>query len=71
MLDYRSGTGSFDVVDVVPSWMPDLAQAGVLEPLDAFVDKYGYRDELKKIAPTFRDNWMMANGKTYAFRGRW
>ncbi len=67
MLDYRSGTGSFDVVDVVPSWMPDLAQAGALEPLDAFVDKYGYRDELKKIAPTFRDNWMTVNGRTYAF----
>jgi multiple sugar transport system substrate-binding protein len=67
MLDYRSGTGSFDVVDVVPSWMPDLAQAGALEPLDTYVDKYGYREELKKIAPTFRDNWMMANGRTYAF----
>jgi len=67
MLDYRSRTGSFDVVDVVPSWMPDLAQAGALEPLDPYVDKYGYRDELKKIAPTFRDNWMQANGRLYAF----
>ena len=66
MLDYRSGAGGFDVVDVVPSWMPDLAQAGALEPLDSFVDKYGYRDEIKKIAPTFRDNWMSAGGKTYA-----
>ena len=67
MLDYRSGGGGFDVVDVVPSWMPDLAQAGALEPLDAYVDQYGYRDELKQIAPTFRDNWMVANGKIYAF----
>ncbi len=67
MLDYRSGGGGFDVVDVVPSWMPDLAQAGALEPLDAYVDRYGYRDELKQIAPTFRDNWMVANGKIYAF----
>ena len=66
MLDYRSGASGFDVVDVVPSWMPDLAQAGALEPLDSFVDKYGYRDEIKKIAPTFRDNWMSAGGKTYA-----
>lgn len=66
MLDYRSGGGSFDVVDVVPAWMPDLAQAGALEPLDAFVDRYGYRGELKQIAPTFRDNWMLANGKIYA-----
>ena len=67
MLDYRSGTGGFDVVDVVPSWMPDLAQAGALEPLDAYVDRYSYRDELNKIAPTFRDNWTMANGRIYAF----
>lgn len=67
MLDYRSGSGGFDVVDVVPSWMPDLAQAGALEPLDAYVDRYGYRDELNKIAPTFRDNWTRANGRIYAF----
>ena len=67
MLDYRSGGGSFDVVDVVPAWMPDLAQAGALEPLDAYVDRYGYREELRQIAPTFRDNWMVANGKIYAF----
>jgi multiple sugar transport system substrate-binding protein len=67
MLDYRAGTGAFDVVDVVPSWMPDLAQAGALEPLDAYVEKYGYRDELDKIAPTFHDNWMTSNGKIYAF----
>ena len=67
MLDYRSGGGGFDVVDVVPSWMPDLAQAGALEPLDVYVDRYDYRNELNQIAPTFRDNWMVANGKIYAF----
>jgi len=67
MLDYRAGTGTFDVVDVVPSWMPDLAQAGALEPLDAYVEKYGYREDLDKIAPTFHDNWMTAFGKIYAF----
>lgn len=67
MLDYRSGGGGYDVLDVVPSWMPDLAQAGALEPLDAFVEKFGYRDELNGIAPTFRDNWMTAHGHTYAF----
>src|SRR4051812_7864002 len=27
LMDYRAGGGGFDVVDVVPSWMPDLAQA--------------------------------------------
>ena len=35
--------------------------------LDPYVDKYGYRDELQKIAPTYRDNQMKVNGKIYGF----
>lgn len=66
MLEHRYGTGSFDVLDVVPAWMPDLARAGALEPLDAYIAKFGYREELQQIAPTYRDNWMRANGKIYA-----
>src|SRR5690348_17036088 len=34
MQEYRGGTAAYDVLDVIPSWMPDLAQAGALEPLD-------------------------------------
>src|SRR3954447_16818836 len=34
MLEYRGGTSAYDVLDVVPSWMADLAQAGALEQLD-------------------------------------
>ena len=51
MQDYRAGTGAYDALNVIPAWMPDLVQAGALEPLDPYVDKYGYRDELQKIAP--------------------
>ena len=47
--------------------MPDLARAGALEELDPYVDKYGYRDELQKIAPTYRDNQMKVDGKIYGF----
>jgi multiple sugar transport system substrate-binding protein len=67
MQEYRAGTGAYDALNVIPAWMPDLAQAGALEVLDPFVDKYGFRDELKKIAPTYRDNQMMVNGKIYGF----
>jgi multiple sugar transport system substrate-binding protein len=67
MQDYRSGAGAYDALNVIPAWMPDLANAGALEPLDAYVDKYGFRDELQKIAPTYRDNQMMVNGKIYGF----
>jgi len=67
MQEYRAGTGAYDALNVIPAWMPDLAQAGALEVLDPYVDKYGYRDELKTIAPTYRDNQMTVNGKIYAF----
>ncbi|MCA3574094.1 MAG: extracellular solute-binding protein, partial [Aestuariivirga sp.] len=65
MQDYRSGAGAYDALNVIPSWMPDLANAGALEVLDPYVDKFGYREELMKIAPTYRDNQMMVNGKIY------
>lgn len=67
MQEFRAGTGAYDALNVIPAWMPDLVQAGALEPLDAYVDKYGYRDELKTIAATYRDNQMTVNGKIYGF----
>jgi multiple sugar transport system substrate-binding protein len=67
MQEFRAGTGAYDALNVIPAWMPDLAQAGALEVLDPYVDKYGFRDELKKIAPTYRDNQMTVNGKIYGF----
>ncbi len=67
MQEYKAGTGAYDALNVIPAWMPDLAAAGALEPLDAYVDKYGFRDELQKIAPTYRDNQMMVDGKIYGF----
>jgi len=67
MQEYRAGTGAYDALNVIPAWMPDLAQAGALEVLDPYVDKYGFRDELQKIAPTYRDNQMKVGGKIYGF----
>jgi multiple sugar transport system substrate-binding protein len=67
MQEYRAGTGAYDALNVIPAWMPDLVQAGALEQLDPYVDKYGYRAELQKIAPTYRDNQMTVNGKIYGF----
>ncbi len=67
MQDYKSGAAAYDALNVIPAWMPDLANAGALEPLDAYVDKYAFRDELQKIAPTYRDNQMMVDGKIFGF----
>ncbi|MFN0041497.1 MAG: extracellular solute-binding protein [Burkholderiales bacterium] len=67
MQEYRAGTGAYDALNVIPAWMPDLAQAGALEVLDPMVDKYGYRAELQTIAATYRDNQMTVDGKIYGF----
>ncbi len=65
--EHRAGTGAYDALNVIPSWMPDLVRAGALEDLDPYVDKYGYRDELNAIAPVYRDNQMTVDGKIYGF----
>lgn len=65
LAEHRARTGAFDMLNVVPAWMPDLAAAGALEPLDDLIDKFGYRDELDDIAPVYRDNQMTFRGKIY------
>ncbi len=67
MQAHRAGTGAYDVLNVLPNQMADLAIAGALTPLDDYVDKYGFREELTKIAPVYRDNQMKVEGKIYGF----
>src|SRR6185312_11109764 len=35
--EHRAGTGAYDALNVIPSWMPDLARAGALEVLDPYI----------------------------------
>ena len=65
--EHRAGTGAYDALNVIPAWMPDLVRAGALEPLDEYVDKYGFRDELQTIAPVYRDNQMKVGDTIYGF----
>ena len=65
MQAHLGGSGAYDVLNVLPSQMPDLALAGALEPLDDFVEKYGYAEELNQIAPVYRDNQMKVEGTIY------
>jgi multiple sugar transport system substrate-binding protein len=65
--EHRAGTGAYDALNVIPSWMPDLVRAGALEPLDEYVDKYGFREELEGIAQVYRENQMTVDGTIYGF----
>ncbi len=33
--EHRAGSGAYDALNVIPSWMPDLVRAGALEQLDS------------------------------------
>jgi multiple sugar transport system substrate-binding protein len=63
--EHRARTGAFDVVSIVPSWLADMALAGVIEPLDPFVAKFGFAQELQGLEPAYRDNQMRWDGKIY------
>jgi multiple sugar transport system substrate-binding protein len=65
LAEHRARTGSYDLLNVVPAWIPDLAEAGVLEPLDEYIDKHGYREGLEDILPVYRDNQMSYQGTVY------
>ena len=66
--EHRAGTGAYDVLSVVPAWMGDMVRAGAVEPLDACVDKYGYREELEDIGDVYRENQMRIGDTIYGFR---
>lgn len=59
-------SGAYDVVSVTPNSLPDYIMLGALEPLESYIDRHGYRDELQDIAPSFRDNWMTFKGTVYS-----
>ncbi|MDE0388998.1 MAG: sugar ABC transporter substrate-binding protein, partial [Rhodospirillales bacterium] len=65
--EHRAGTGAYDVLSVVPAWMGDMVRAGAVEPLDAYVDKYGYRAELDDIGDVYRENQMRIGDTIYGF----
>jgi multiple sugar transport system substrate-binding protein len=63
--DFR-GPGTYDVLDVAPSYLPDLVEMGALAPLDDWMKKYGYADDYADIAPAYK-SWGEYKGKVYGF----
>lgn len=59
-------SGRYDIFNIVPNRLIDCVRIGAIEPLDPYLDKYGYRAELDDIAQAFRQNWMSWDGKVYS-----
>jgi multiple sugar transport system substrate-binding protein len=62
--EHLAGTGAYDVISYSPAWTGDLADAGVLEPLDGYIDQYMNKADLDDILPTYR-GLMTWKGATY------
>lgn len=62
--DHQAGGGAFDVVSYSPAWQGDLADGGVLEPLDSYIQANMNGDDLKDLHPTYA-KFQTWKGKTY------
>ena len=62
--EHLGGTGAYDVLNYSPAWTGDLADTGVLEPLDAYMDQYMDKADLEDINPVYLpfQSW---KGQTY------
>jgi multiple sugar transport system substrate-binding protein len=64
LTEHVAGTGAFDVLQVQPSWTADYVFAGVIAPLDDFVEQYLNKSDLDDLTDLYKG---MANfdGKIY------
>jgi multiple sugar transport system substrate-binding protein len=52
--EHLAGTGAYDVISYSPAWTGDLADSGVLEPLDDYIAQYMNPADLEDVLPTYR-----------------
>ncbi|MGQ0711918.1 MAG: ABC transporter substrate-binding protein [Rhodoferax sp.] len=63
--EFFKKSGAFDLINIVPSSLPDYVELGAVEPLQPYLTKYDYAQELEDIGTSFKNNWMKWNGKVY------
>jgi multiple sugar transport system substrate-binding protein len=64
ILEHQAGTGAYDALLMSPAWLADMVANGAVEPLDPYIEKYGFKPEFDDVNPTFKD-WMTYQGKIY------
>jgi len=66
LAEHLAGSGAYDVIDAVPAWIGDLADRGVIAPIDDYVKKYKAQATFNDIHPLYRP-LAQHKGKTYGF----
>ncbi len=51
--DHLAGGGSYDVITYAPAWLIDFVNAGMLEPLNPYIDKYMNKADLEDYLPVY------------------
>jgi multiple sugar transport system substrate-binding protein len=51
--DHLTGGGSYDVITYAPQWLIDFVSAGVVEPLNPYIDKYMDKADLEDYLPVY------------------
>src|ERR1700760_2932389 len=52
--EHIAQSGAYDVIDIEPSWIPSLADGGVIAPIDDQVAKYMNKADLEDYHPLYK-----------------
>jgi multiple sugar transport system substrate-binding protein len=52
--EHIAQSGAYDVIDIEPSWIPSLADGGVIAPIDDHVAKYMNKADLEDYHPLYK-----------------
>lgn len=52
--EHIAKSGAYDILDIEPAWIPSLADAGVIAPIDEYVDKYLNKADLDDYHPFYK-----------------
>jgi multiple sugar transport system substrate-binding protein len=63
--DHLTGGSSYDVVSFSPIWLIDYVNAGVVEPLTPYIDKYMNKADLQDYLPVYNSEGYGRIGDTY------
>ncbi len=63
--DHLTGGGAYDVITYAPAWLIDFQAAGVLEPLNPYIDKYMNKADLEDYLPVYGSEGYGRMGDTW------
>src|SRR5579862_3550661 len=52
--EHIANSGAYDILEIEPSWIPSLANGGVIAPIDDYVDKHMNKADLDDYHPLYK-----------------